>query len=775
MADAVALQPLIDAWHEVPGPAPRNSARYKVRRGQSWVALSAVGLWLLGLAQGIVDSEPAIRVLGAACAAVLLFAIARVPREPWLLLVTLTASAAVTVFLTCGMAGPGQSPIAAAWFDTAALGAGLGLITLRRAVVGVLAVTGCAAVCWFAQIPDLPGGWHSALAWSVATLGLGMGAALVAAIVRRGAIRLDAMAGSAQSASSYEDVAEIARDDFFRTSRVLHDTIINTLSAIGRGVPESRRPELLARCRQDLRLMDEAVATSAEADAVDPVATARDRAAALGLDLAVEGTPTALVGVAPDVLQATGSAVGEALLNISKHAGVDSARLVVGRTDARHVSVQVIDSGRGWDGPAPPDGGISRSIVERCRRQGIRAEVRSAAGTGTAVDLLIPRPVTQRDSGAMVFRSETRLIAAAGCGALLLEVAVRWLLSLGVIPGAPAAGLSLAALALPLTGAFLAGRNRVRTPHAAAMLVALSGVPVVVFLPTAATGPLAWGWWGSIAGIAIFMGLLMLNASAWWVGVAYVAQMAGRWLAQEEDQSALMVPALVTMAIGAGAIVLIRRKLFTLVAEYDELARSRERRRRRALAATASRLEGREQLHQAIAAARLPLVRLVAGTVTGQEPEVREEASQLAAYLRNVARVQPDLGMLAGALLRLLADGRERGATITLTIDPNLDVPDIRTCTALTGFLDRTAAALVPDGAVSISLIGRARGGVLARVSRTAMDLSEQQAAALLAAGITVDGSGVETDHWVELTWRKADPPPPDPVQPPGDAVTRFG
>ena len=103
-----------------------------------------------------------------------------------------------------------------------------------------------------------------------------------------------------------------------------------------------------------------------------------------------------VVGDAPvdDALAALGAATREALVNAAKHAGVPSADLYTEVT-ADRVSVFVRDRGKGFDPDEVPADrrGLRDSVTGRLARVGGTAVVRSAAGEGTEVELVLPREV----------------------------------------------------------------------------------------------------------------------------------------------------------------------------------------------------------------------------------------------------------------------------------------------------------------------------------------------------------------------------------------------
>jgi signal transduction histidine kinase len=88
------------------------------------------------------------------------------------------------------------------------------------------------------------------------------------------------------------------------------------------------------------------------------------------------------------VAVALGRGAREALTNVVRHAGVDTAEVAV-RRDGNLVSVRIRDQGKGFD-PAQNAGhghGVTGSLVERMVRMGGRAVVTSAPGKGTEIVL----------------------------------------------------------------------------------------------------------------------------------------------------------------------------------------------------------------------------------------------------------------------------------------------------------------------------------------------------------------------------------------------------
>jgi signal transduction histidine kinase len=180
--------------------------------------------------------------------------------------------------------------------------------------------------------------------------------------------------------------------------RLLHDTVINTLTAITRA-GRDEGAEVVRRCRQDVALIEGALTGTGPGDgdagsggdvggAVRAVA-AEMRARGLAVHLEDAGHPAP--GIPAAVATAVSNAVREALSNVAAHAGTGEAWVEVSRT-AAHLAVTVRDSGAGFD-PALVGAarlGLRRSITERLADCGGEASIWSAPGHGTVVRLSWP-------------------------------------------------------------------------------------------------------------------------------------------------------------------------------------------------------------------------------------------------------------------------------------------------------------------------------------------------------------------------------------------------
>jgi signal transduction histidine kinase len=232
-------------------------------------------------------------------------------------------------------------------------------------------------------------------------------------MLERSAAAADTGLAQADREASEQRVALSRTTERREHERLLHDTVLNTLTAVARaGAADTG--QLVGRCRRDVALLRYALS-----DPGDPAKVA-DRpfgGLLIGIDAAaIEMRARGLevhVSVADDihgpaapvpgqVAVAMANAVREALVNVATHAGTGEAWVEVslGGPPARGapppggLRVTVRDAGPGFDPAAvdPARLGLRRSIAERVADLGGHASVRSAPGAGTVVSLHWPDP-----------------------------------------------------------------------------------------------------------------------------------------------------------------------------------------------------------------------------------------------------------------------------------------------------------------------------------------------------------------------------------------------
>ena len=196
----------------------------------------------------------------------------------------------------------------------------------------------------------------------------------------------DALAAS-ERAGRDAAIAAARRADEREHLAVLHDTAAATLLAVGTGMVDGTEGWLAAQAARDLAaLATQPVFPDGPADLVRLLGEVA-RQAPVTVRLRVPDGICVPAGPAA----AIGASVREALTNVARHAGVDTAHLVATPAGSG-VVVEVVDDGRGFDrAQVPPHRrGLTESVEQRMDRVGGRAVVTSHPGRGTAIRLEWP-------------------------------------------------------------------------------------------------------------------------------------------------------------------------------------------------------------------------------------------------------------------------------------------------------------------------------------------------------------------------------------------------
>jgi signal transduction histidine kinase len=276
---------------------------------------------------------------------------------------------------------------------TAALaGAAIDRIAVAALAVGVvLAAHTIATVQAAAGEPELAGYLFSCLnglLWFAVIIGF------VVRYLRRQGSSLDLLAEERVAAQADQARASARLAHY----RALHDTVLGTLAAIARGGLDHRSAQVRERCARDadyvrrLMLLDEPAEPGSVGDRLGTVVT---DAEALGLRVhyRVDEVPSE---VPEEVADALGGATQEALNNVMRHSGSDTAWVTV-TGDDEAVVVRVVDRGTGFVPDAEPvpalvggGFGLPWSVGHRMRSVGGAVRVSSAPGDGTCVELSWP-------------------------------------------------------------------------------------------------------------------------------------------------------------------------------------------------------------------------------------------------------------------------------------------------------------------------------------------------------------------------------------------------
>ncbi len=185
--------------------------------------------------------------------------------------------------------------------------------------------------------------------------------------------------------------ARIRADERAILAAHLHDSVLQSLVLLQRTTDSRRMASIARRQERELRAWLYGTVHTGEPTSLHAAIDALAAAIEADHDIRVE---TVVVGDQPldDAARTLVAAVREAVVNAARHAAVDRVDVFVEADDVELTGF-VRDTGRGFDATAVAGDrrGISESILGRVQRTGGTAQLTSARGNGTEVELRVPR------------------------------------------------------------------------------------------------------------------------------------------------------------------------------------------------------------------------------------------------------------------------------------------------------------------------------------------------------------------------------------------------
>lgn len=497
-----------------------RGARIVVGLSAGFGLLGAIGPALDGSGGTIIVSAGTALLVASLVALILDLALNHTARWAALVVVGLFAAGVV---LTLPDTIPSTFDASHAWWPAGPTGATLlyGVLLTRGAArwVVLAVMFTLHLLTRLAYWPLLEGGphWERIAILAVELGGLLMlvaGSMIALAVVTRVARQADAAVR--EEAAAIVEVAEQERRD--RRSRAVdrfvHDEVLHVLRtiALDRGAISAHEARAGAVRLASLLDAESRPSTAARAGLAE-----RLREVAAQGTLAVEITGDDIL-LPEHIEDAFAAAVGEALHNVTLHAGVAEAEVSIA-VERETVAVRVSDTGRGFT-PQDVDGrhGIADSIIGRLHDVGGEATVTSEPGAGTHVELTwAPRPEKVVSSGRTSFGVVRRFYPAVVTAILPFAVGLLWNEAwLAATLWNPAAGwiatvLTIGTFAVLAARALRHGLTWVDSVFAAVVAIAATWLNGIA-LPE--SGPTAQYMWIS-GGALILMALISQFRAPW--------------------------------------------------------------------------------------------------------------------------------------------------------------------------------------------------------------------------------------------------------------------
>jgi signal transduction histidine kinase len=560
-----------------------------------------------------------------------------------------------------------------------------GLILARRVAVIVIAtmVTVDAVLVSVVVVAgEADQAWSLAMVYPLYALTLGLACTAARNGLVRSAMERDDSAAELRNQHRARATSEFADASIATAETRLHETVLNTLTAIERGGFGSDA-DTQNRLRERAEESAEVLTLLSEGSMAGPSWTGDLRVDLAGaiVDLEATDVQVHLVGdlsrdvAAGEIDDATygalASAVRESLINVHRHAHATAVTVegrVVHESRQDRWSVRVDDDGCGI-GEYPAGFGVSSIIGEGMESVGGRSTVGSRPRGGTRVTLDVP--VTASGSARLVkSMSPLRAVGVPMVFAFTLFTAYSALVTWNF---AQRPDVNLLALALFLSTAavlFLTSRDRRYTWMPSwACVATLVLVPAMMLVEVQAQAvPNPVGDWTSEVS-AVFLFVVVATGPRWTGPLAIIA-----WLIGQEGQLVeLAKPGtfviVIAMVMGWG----LRRTYRQTQADRQEAGMERA-----ALVVSRGRLANAQQRYADVDTDALSeMLRGIArGDIDPEDDDVRRTCARYERMLRSVMRLRPESSMIERDLLRLVAVAHDRDIELNVVVADTVSARD---------------------------------------------------------------------------------------------------
>ena len=571
---------------------------------------------------------------------------------------------------------------AVAWTILTVLCLGL-YLPAPRAQMSVIAVT-AASVTALALVAWRTGTWEQS--WQqILTLGLfalgdGLATAAATTAIRRSAQASDEALLTLHRLQEEQAAQQARTANQTRVRRLLHDTVVNTLLVVRKGVDDASIPALRERCAADLATAERlwtSFGDPSQRSAEDIVHDVRVRAENLNLQLDIDTRVSSDALIPASVARAVIAGCGEALVNVHKHADVHEASLRLTWSGQR-LTAQIQDRGRGWDGHKTPGHGLDVTLTQAGRSAGVTASVSSAPGRGTRVWMQWQPPVEPVDADPLHPDRVLARAAVAIGGWIALMVAGVTALAWSAVPS-PGSLITLVLLAAVLGVGWWASRGGVGIPVRWPLGMALLAVAAVVtVLPAGnatACDQIALGYFGGDASIVVLIVLVALTRGPRWpvagaavLCIGVLAYPLGTAL-PAECQS--LPGRLLILDLGILMAVLVAREV--LLRFWEQARRMQQQIHAQRTAAQVSRAVQRSRdarLDEIVVCALPVLADIASGEADPHEASVRWQAQVHEEAVRAMLLAGPDPSGVTEVLLDAVVLSAHAGVSLTLTVLP---------------------------------------------------------------------------------------------------------
>lgn len=537
------------------------------------------------------------------------------------------------------------------------------------------------------------------------------------------AVRADDEEAAAERARDQAEITHRVSAQVAEESRVLHDTAINTLSAIATGgVSIQNTQQVRDECARNLAVLRGLRGEQAASN--DPGFAFQEL-------LGYPGLPIRRVGLDDGAVRElirelpSGSVVGmirairEAIVNANKHASATHIEISIAR-EGRDLRIEVRDDGVGFDPTTVTARGLTHSISTRADTFGFTASLNSSPGAGTAITLTASPDVPDRtDSLIPTEESVDRVVAGLhrqagllwGGGVTLVTVLII-LLRTSHYQSLYPMSYALYPMIAVMASAWIAVKAaRLGASQWWGKLGLILAALIVFLFSAAATsfGTAGAVHWHVLAATGPAVLLLSTRPSLRWLCVA-----GGLWgltvgvvaaLTWRSSETGAVIVVIAGASAGAFSYVWLRfmRRITALSIDAAAAQQRTVRAQRAAAADRAAQDTYRRWVDAGLDSAAELLHAISNGTRSPNDPDTQTACGREEAYLRQLILVSPELVHIGHTAMCALRNAHENGITLSLRLGGQ-DAPDEDTAHSLSKTLTDAIRSASPGQKLTASV-----------------------------------------------------------------------
>lgn len=729
-------------------------------------------LWVATLTATLFGNHDVVRNFGLAVIVLFLEAISlaalivRGDRAASFVMAIVTGGAFVNALNIDQHAGTSVQLLTTTWLNLATIVVAFVSSTHRRAVqrvVGIVSMSGALLIANASTYSTFDHAKYFIILPVAYALAVGLAVAQAAKTMRRATEQAMEQAEVLAIASRAEAEEQARTQESNLVARLLHDTVINTLGAIRKGISNDMIEIARQRCASNLVAIQQSVPggrVNNNPNVGNLCDEAQHSGGVLGLQIAVE-CPVSRDRDLPDQIYTLArSAIHELLTNVSKHAEVADVEVYISISEHR-LTIKVSDCGLGWDeGTHVQRSGLARSVVDPCESVGGQVSIETTLGSGTTVTANWPLAVpTKTELG------RDHLELARNNAFEMAMSTSRWLLMLAVfeallfIASSNVVGNIIALAVLGSGVALVRSRARHNLNALSTSLVglAIAGVIAIPMLGNALCRADVAQAWGVDGAAALIIMVCVLGPKIYAPIISSLGVVAGLLIpmlfAVDTSGCAESVVAVLPIEIGTVLAVTAFRHHLEKLWKTTQVARKSLLELEQNVAASRGRASVRTHRLNGVVEAIEPLLQGIGdGRLDPQREEVKLLAGQAETTLRSLLLLDDRLVELGNVISQFVTQAYKKGMAIRVVSGEYVSDPSVEGLISIRQMLSDLLDDLLVGINLTVGLFVRNGRGVLTVVISASVNTTKVSESTY--DDVVVQAHRTDDETLLEVSWQ---------------------